>query len=163
MRKVTQQETDFLGIVEHHRGVITRVCYMYASDRDHFNDLYQETLANLWQGVGKFRGDSNIATWIYRVTINTCITYYRSNRRHNETESLDSLYDIAEEVSTRTSDIKEMYKMISRLRKLDRAIILLWLDEKSYDEIAEITGLSRNNVASRLRRIKEHLAKEAEK
>ena len=155
----SQKEKAFIETIERHRGIITRVCYMYSSGRTHFNDLYQETVANLWQGIDSFRGDSKIATWIYRVTLNTCVTYYRSNRKHNEVESLDHLYDIAEEVSSRNADLKQMYDMISGLKKLDRAIIMLWLDEKSYDEIAEITGLSRNNVASRLRRIKERLAR----
>lgn len=158
----TDKEKEFLSLIERNRGLISRVCYMYSSDKETFSDMYQETLLNLWQGIGRFRGDSNISTWIYRVTLNSCISYFRQNHRHDHTQSIDSLYEFAEEVSTRNADVKEMYEMISRLKKLDRAIILLWLDEKSYEEIAVITGLSHNNVAVKLHRIKEKMSKMSE-
>lgn len=154
----SQKEILFTEMLEQNRTLIMRVCYMYATDSEHFNDLYQETAINLWQGMDKFKGDSKLSTWIYRTTLNTCISYYRKNHRHSETTSLESLMELPDESSNHISELKEMYRLITRLRKLDRAIILLWLDEKSYDEIAEITGLSRNNVASRLHRIKTQLA-----
>ena len=158
----SDKENQFLQTVEAHHALISKVCYMYSSGRDNFHDLYQETLANLWQGIDRFRGEANISTWIYRVTLNTCITYFRKNRRHESTVTLDEIYDVAEEISTRDGDLAQMYLLISQLGKLDRAIIMLWLDERSYDEIADITGLSRNNVASRIHRIKENLARRAE-
>lgn len=158
----TATEQQFMAMIERNSSTISRVCYVYSQGRDHFNDLYQETLANLWQGFGRFRGDAAESTWIYRVTLNTCITYYRKNSRHYGVLPLDALYDVAEEVSTRNEDVKELYRLISCLGKLDRAIIMLWLDEKSYDEIAEITGLTRANIATRLHRIKNRLINEAE-
>lgn len=158
----TEKESKFLETVEAHRALISKVCYMYSSGRDNFHDLYQETLANLWQGIDKFRGESSLSTWIYRVALNTCITYFRQNRHHDATLPLDEMYDVAEEISTRDGDLAQMYMLISQLGKLDRAIIMLWLDEKSYEEIAFITGLTRNNVASRIHRIKENLARRAE-
>lgn len=96
------------------------------------------------------------------MTLNTCITFFRKNRHHEATLALDEIYDVAEEISTRDGDLAQMYLLISQLGKLDRAIIMLWLDEKSYEEIAYITGLTRNNVASRIHRIKENLARRAE-
>lgn len=149
-------------MMERNHALIMRVCYMYATDREHLNDLYQETAINLWQGMEKFKGDSKLSTWIYRTTLNTCISYFRKNHRHDDTESLETLMEFPADDSERTEQLREMYRLITRLRKLDRAIILLWLDEKSYDEIAEITGLSRNNVASRLHRIKTQLSQLAQ-
>lgn len=149
-------------MMEQNHALIMRVCYMYATDREHLNDLYQETAINLWQGMEKFKGDSKLSTWIYRTTLNTCISYFRKNHRHDDTESLEILMEFPADDSERTEQLREMYRLITRLRKLDRAIILLWLDEKSYDEIAEITGLSRNNVASRLHRIKSQLSQLAQ-
>ncbi len=160
--KKNNLERQFQDVIEQNGSVIKKVCYMYATDSDHFKDLYQESLINIWQGLKNFRGDSKISTWIYRTCLNTCISYFRKNGKNDNAESLDTLFvDVADENSDHLANLKEMYRLISKLRKLDKAIIMLWLDEKQYDEIAEITGLSRNNVASRLRRIKESLAKSA--
>lgn len=155
------REQQFKQLIADHGATISRVCYMYSDERNLFSDLYQETLINIWQGFDKFRGDANISTWIYRVTLNTCITYYRKNKMKISSVPLENNYDVAEEISTKSEDLKTMYRLISKLKKLDRAIIMLWLDEKTYDEISDITGLTRNNVASRLRRIKQKLVEEA--
>ena len=150
----SEKEQQFIAIIENNRQVIYKVCYMYAADDDHFKDLYQEVLINLWRGIDRFRGDAQLSTWIYRTSINTCVTYYRRNHKHDEALSLEGVSVVDNDDGTRLQQIKEMYRLISRLDRMEKAIILLWLDEKSYDEISEITGLSRNNVASRLRRIK---------
>lgn len=148
----------FMQIVDENRQLICKVCYMYAVDTDHFNDLYQEVLANMWQGIGGFRGQSKLSTWIYRMAINTCVTFYRRNRRHSSaTVSLDAIVDLPDNDDRRAENLKEMYRLISTLRPVDKALILMWLDERTYDEIADVTGMSRNNVASRLRRIKQKL------
>ncbi len=150
----SEKEQQFIAIIENNRQVIYKVCYMYAADDDHFKDLYQEVLINLWRGIDRFRGDAQLSTWIYRTSINTCVTYYRRNHKHDEALSLEGVSVVDNDDGTRLQQIKELYRLISRLDRMEKAIILLWLDEKSYDEISEITGLSRNNVASRLRRIK---------
>lgn len=154
MSHKSEKEQQFIEIIESNRQMIYKVCYMYASDDDHFKDLYQEVLINLWRGIDRFRGDAQLSTWIYRTSINTCVTYYRRNHKHDEMLSLEGVSVVDNDDGTRLQQIKEMYRLISRLDRMEKAIILLWLDEKSYDEISEITGLSRNNVASRLRRIK---------
>ena len=154
MSHKSEKEQQFIAIIENNRQVIYKVCYMYAADDDHFKDLYQEVLINLWRGIDRFRGDAQLSTWIYRTSINTCVTYYRRNHKHDEALSLEGVSVVDNDDGTRLQQIKELYRLISRLDRMEKAIILLWLDEKSYDEISEITGLSRNNVASRLRRIK---------
>ncbi len=144
--------------MDQYSSMISKVCYMYASDGEHFKDLYQDCLANLWQGIERFRGESKVSTWIYRTCLNTCVTDYRRNRKYEVNSPIDDiLNEISVEDSSRRADLIEMYRLISRLNRLEKAIILLWLDEKSYDEISEITGISRNNIASRLRRIKQKL------
>lgn len=159
-----QKEARFVAIVNDNRQLICKVCYMYATDNDHFKDLYQEVLASLWQGLDSFRGDSKMSTWIYRTAINTCVTLFRRHKSHSqETMSLDVAADIVGEDSSRQDMLKEMYRLISGLNKMDKALILMWLDERSYDEIAEVTGLTRNNVATRLRRIKQRLVDENQK
>lgn len=146
-----------------HKGVVAKVCYMYAGDPEHFNDLFQEAQINIWQALDKFRGDSALSTWLYRITINTCISCYRHTRRHADTVSLDSdsmmrMADMATDDHEHARCLREMYELINRLPALDKAIVLMWLDEKSYVEIAEVTGLTRNNVATRLSRCKQRLA-----
>ncbi len=154
----SEKESRFLTIVNDNRRLIYKVCYMYATDHDHFQDLYQEILANIWEGLGSFRGDASVSTWLYRTAINTCVTFYRRHNTHaSEMTSLDLAGELQADDGTHGEQLREMYRLISRLGKLDKAIILMWLDERSYDEIAEVTGFTRNNVATRLRRIKQRL------
>ncbi|MDE5785638.1 MAG: sigma-70 family RNA polymerase sigma factor [Duncaniella sp.] len=135
--------------------MVLKVCYMYANDEIHLKDLYQEVLANLWQGMDSYTGAAKLSSWIYRVAINTCVSYFRRYDRHSSLLSpIDTMPEIASDDTSKTDELRTMYRLIYSLGKLDKAIILLWLDEYSYDDIAEMTGLSRNNVAVRLRRIK---------
>lgn len=141
------------------KSIIAKVCCVYTSPTADFDDLYQETVANLWQGFDKFRGDSKISTWIYRAAINTCITWHRQNKKHDTNLSLIDELPIVADESNRLADYRLLHSLISQLQPLEKAIVTLWLDEKSYDEIAEITGLSRSNVAVKFHRIKEKLSK----
>lgn len=158
------REREFGELMESHRGIVTKVCYMYARSQEEFKELYQEVQINLWQSMDKFKGLSARSTWIYRVSINTCISCYRRNRRHEDTlslsdESMAELADHATDDQEHARCLREMYALINRLPALDRAIMLMWLDEKSYQEIADVTGLTRTNVASRLNRCKQRLAR----
>jgi len=154
------REQRFFKIVEENRQLISKVCYMYATDTDHFNDLYQEILANLWQALDTFRGEARISTWIYRMCINSCVTFFRRHRRHDsEKVALDNIVDIPGDDGSRLENLRQMYRLISTLGAMEKAIILMWLDERPYEEIAEVTGLTRNTVATRLRRIKQKLVK----
>lgn len=156
-------EQAFTELLERNRQLISKVCYMYASDGEHFKDLCQEVATNLWQGHKSFRGDSAESTWVYRVALNTCVSYFRrQSGRRVETVDLENAAYVEADTGERTEQLREMYRLISALGKIDKALILLWLDEKSYDEMAEITGLSRGNVASRLHRVRQRLAKQAD-
>lgn len=135
---------------------------MYAEDETHLKDLYQEVAANIWQGMKTYRGEAKVSTWVYRIAINTCVSYIRKNSRHSGHDSIDNqmALGVVDDSIEHAEQLKAMYDMIALLGKLDKALIMLWLDEYSYDEISSITGISRNNVASRLHRIKNRLIKQ---
>ena len=163
MQNPVDKEQAFERIMAANKAVIVKVCYMYATDAEHFKDLFQETQINIWQALDKFRGEAAMSTWIYRITINTCISCFRHTRRHADTVTLDpqemlAVADNATDDHEHARCLHEMYELINRLPALDKAIILMWLDEKSYQEIAEVTGLTRNNVTTRLNRCKQKLA-----
>lgn len=159
MQQNNDKERKFIEMLDTYKAVIAKVCCIYASPVADFDDLYQETVINLWNGFDKFRGEAKISTWVYRAAINTCITWVRRNKKHSDKVSLDIEMPIVSDESTSMDDYRRLHSMISRLLPLEKAIITLWLDEKSYEEIATITGLSHSNVAVKLHRIKEKMSK----
>ena len=146
------KEKQFMALIEEYKRVIYKICYMYATDGDNFKDLYQEIVINLWKGLDGYEGRGKNSSWIYRIGLNTCISFYRQQQRRGEQTSLDTLYGLEAEDNETTRELREMYRLIAGLSKFERAIILLWLDENSYEDIAEIVGIPRNTVASRLKR-----------
>ncbi len=149
-------EQEFNALIARENRTITKICFSYAGSAAEFDDLRQDALVNIWRGMQSFRGESHERTWIYRVTVNSCISTIRSNRRHN-CESIESLYGLIDAPEQNQEDIEELYSIISGLGAEDRALIMMWLDEMSYDDIAAVMGLKRNTVATRLRRIKEKI------
>jgi RNA polymerase sigma-70 factor (ECF subfamily) len=151
-------EKEFLSMIEEQKRTIYKVCYMYANDQDDLNDLFQETVLNLWKGFPKYRGDSTFNTWVYRIAMNTCITFLRrSNTRLQTvpmTAQMTGCLVTDEETEAR---LKELYTLINQLGKLERALILLWLEERNYQEMADILGISKVNVGVKLNRIREKL------
>ncbi|MDE5970860.1 MAG: sigma-70 family RNA polymerase sigma factor [Muribaculaceae bacterium] len=146
----------FNGIVAQYDSMIAKICFGYARNREELEDLHQDTLINIWQGLERFRGDSDIRTWIYRVTLNTCVSTIRRRREIPESDRIE-LYGIIDDSDERRRMIAELHDMIACLSPVDKAIVLLWLDEFSYDEISTMVGLPRNTVATRLRRAKDKL------
>lgn len=130
---------------------------MFSKDEDEVADLFQDILINLWKGFSKFRGESNIKTWIYRVSLNTCISSERKKKRKGETVPLDMNINLFDDSQEDTKQIRMLQGRISRLGPFDRAIVLLWLENLSYDEIGAIVGITAKNVSVRLFRIKEQL------
>ena len=158
MATKTTSETDFERIVREHKSTIYTVCYMFSNDQDEVNDLFQETLINLWRGFNKFEGRANIRTWIYRVSLNTCISIH-SKKKRMKTLPLSMDINLFEDRDEDTRQIDLLRHRISRLQPFDRAIVLLWLENLSYDDIAAITGISVKNVSVKLVRIREQLKK----
>lgn len=150
-------ERRFADIMRDYDSTVMRICFGYSRTAAEFADLHQDALINIWQGLPGFKGDSSLKTWIYRVTLNTCVSTVRSERRRVTQTALDDFYNLVDEDADRRRLVSEMHDCISKLPPVDRAITLLWLDDFSYDEIAATVGLGRNTVASRLRRAKEKL------
>lgn len=158
----TQEENDmereFSQLVKAHKSTIYTVCYMFSKDADEVNDLFQEILVNLWRGFDKFEGRSDIRTWFYRVSLNTCISIDRKKKR-NKAIPLSMDINLYEDNDADTRQVKMLYDRISRLAPFDRAIVLLWLEGIAYDEIGQIVGISAKNVSVKLVRIREQLKK----
>ena len=152
-----QLEQEFTQVVHEHKSTIYTVCYMFSQDEDQVADLFQEILVNLWRGFASFRNESNIKTWIYRVSLNTCITAERKHKRRSNTERLNLDINLFSDADDDTRQIRLLQKRISRLSHFDRAIVLLWLENMSYEEIGAIVGISAQNVSVRLYRIREQL------
>lgn len=150
-------EQEFANIVREHKSTIYTVCYMFSKNQDEVDDLFQEVLLNLWRGIEHFKGESKLATWIYSISLNTCISADRKKKKH-ATETLSQQADIyAATDEAETRQIQMLHKRVHRLRPFDRAIVLLWLEGLPYDEIGAITGISAKNVSVRLVRIREEL------
>ncbi len=152
-------EQDFAKIVREHKGTIYTVCYMFSKNEEEVADLFQDILINLWNGFQKFRGESSHSTWIYRVSLNTCISSERKKKRRGETVPLEMDINFFDDTGEDSRQIQLLQSRISQLGLFDRAIILLWLENMSYDEIGTIVGISAKNVSVRLVRIKEQLKK----
>ena len=149
-------ETAFAQMVREHKNTIYTVCFMFSKDSDEVNDLFQEVLINLWKGFDTFERKSKIDTWIWRVSFNTCIDQDRKKKRHSPIP-LTMGIDLFNDKDDDTRQVKMLYDRIHRLKPFDRAIVLLWLENMSYEEIAAIVGITVKNVSVRLYRIKEEL------
>lgn len=152
-------EQEFVSMIRTYERVIYKVCYVYATPYASLGDLYQEVVINLWKAFPKFRKECKLSTWIYRIALNTCISFMRKEKNLPEIISLTQSFDRMEEDDETQAMLKQLYRMIDRLGQLEKSIVLLYLEEKSYEEIAEITGLTVTNVATRLSRIKDKLRK----
>lgn len=156
MNKQHLQES-FIKIIIEYEKVIYKVCTFYVSENTTLPDLYQEVVCNLWIAYPKYRGESSLSTWIYRIALNTCISDLRKRKKHPQQTSLDFIDFENLGFHNSSHEIEELYKLINQLKPLDKAIILLYLEEKSYQEIANITGLTLTNVATRIKRTKRNL------
>lgn len=153
-------EERFVGLIDRYKQVIYKVCLIYAYDDDVLNDLYQEVLLNLWTAFPRFRNECKESTWIYRVALNTCISYIRKESSRLPTISLSIDMDsVLAEEDEHGRLLRRMYQMIRRLDKPERAILMLWLEDKSYEEISDVMNISKANVGMRLMRIREKLRK----
>ena len=149
-------EKEFTAMVREHKDTIYMVCYMFSKDNAEVEDLYQEILINLWRSMPSFEGRSSVKTWIWRISLNTCISIDRKKRRRDKLP-LELDIDLYNDSDRDTKQIKLLHERINRLGPFDRAIILLWLENMSYEEIGAIVGISEKNVSVRLYRIKEQL------
>lgn len=151
----SQLQADFERLVHEHKSTIYSVCFMFADTKDIADDLFQEVLIRLWDGFRNFRGECSIRSWVYRISLNTCISVKRKKRV--KTVPLDFSPEIFDEDSSVGKQTAMLHNRILKLDKFDRAIVLLWLEDMAYDEIGAIVGISSKAVGVRLVRIKEKL------
>ena len=150
-------EKEFAQLVREHKTTIYTVCYMFSKDKDEVEELFQEVLIALWRGFNGFRAESNIRSWIYRVSLNTCISAERKKRRRADSVRLDMNINLFADTDDDSRQAQKLRQRIGKLGVFDRAIILLWLENLSYEEIGAIVGISAKNVSVRLVRIREQL------
>lgn len=154
----SDKEAAFKKIFEANSKKIYHLCYGYTGDEDSANDLMQETFLKVWQNLDKFRNQAMISTWIYRIAVNTCLTYLRSEKRQAKDELTPELEETTGEVlSEKNEQVAQLYKCISKLEETERIIITMVLDEVPYPEIAEISGISEGNLRVKVFRIKQKL------
>lgn len=152
-----KDESKFAQVVKENKATIYTVCYMFSQDSDEVQDLFQDTLVNLWNGFEDFRGDSKTETWVWRVALNTCISAERKKKSQGEKVPLTIDIDLYSDTDAASLQVQLLHKRIGKLGLVDRAIILLWLEDMSYEEIGAIVGISPQNVGVKLYRIKEQL------
>ena len=151
------KEQEFSRMVRENKSTIYTVCYMFSNDEDEVSDLFQETLINLWKGFESFRHESKLSTWIYRVAMNTCISADRKKRRQGSKLPLSMNINLYDDEDHETKQVRQLHERIQRLDLIDRALVMMWLEGMSYEEIAEVVGISVKNVGVKLVRIKEKL------
>ena len=159
MKSVAKEK--FVQILKDHKGIILKVTYAYCSDLEDRKDLEQEIAIQIWRSLKRYDGRAKLSTWIYRVALNVAISYQRKDLKARELHMpLDDVFfraipsQISEEPDGR---ITLLYQFINQLDEFSKAIMLLYLDENSYESIAEILGITKTNVATKLSRIKKKL------
>ena len=153
-------EKKFLDIVRNNQGIIHKVCSIYCDNEEDRNDLVQEILAQLWKSFPTFRNESKFTTWMYRVALNTAITTFKKNIRQPDRSPLShSNFLMVDENSAPEleDNIRLLREAISKLTGIEKSIILLYLENKSYEDIADITGITQNYVRVKMNRIKKKL------
>lgn len=148
-------------LINEHRPMLHKVCNVYCHSAADRQDLFQEIIIQSWKAYPKFRGDSKFSTWLYRIALNTAISDLRKQERRVKLAfpeqapelSIDQSGEIKEE------QLKNLYAAIAQLGEIEKAIVMLYLDDKSYDEMEEILGINQNNLRVKMNRIKEKLRK----
>ena len=155
-------EHKFISEFQQHQNIVHKVCRIYTNNQEAHNDLFQEITIQLWKAYPKFRGDSKLSTWMYRIGLNTAITLYRKSKRTVKTQDFDNVLFRIE--STEYDDheqkqLKLMCKAIYQLSDIEKGLIFLYLEDKNYREISNTLGISEVNARVKMNRIKTRLKK----
>ena len=153
-------EHSFVTQLETNQNIVHKICRLYTNNQDAHNDLFQEITIQLWKAFPKFRGDSKFSTWMYRVALNTAITLYRKSKRRVRTQDFESVsFKISSDPYDNTVEeqLKVMYAAVKGLNDIDKALVFLYLENKSYREISETLGITEVNSRVKMNRIKEKL------
>ncbi|NBP68467.1 MAG: sigma-70 family RNA polymerase sigma factor [Cytophagia bacterium] len=158
---MVESEKPFVNLINENQGLIHKVCMMYTNDRDSRNDLFQEIVLQLWRSFPTFRGEAKITTWMYRIALNTAISGLRKQGRSIKTEDIrEKHFNFSDDNDdTLEENYQKLQWAIRQLTEIERAMIMMALDEIPYDEIAETIGITQNNVRVRMNRIREKIKK----
>ena len=159
-----QPEKEFIHLLNQHQKIIYKVCNLYMDLHSDREDLFQEITLQAWKAYGNFRGDAKFSTWLYRVALNTAITFFRKDKKKPDIYSTDTMPEKMEENFDPVEEqVKAMYAAIGELSRIDKALVMLYLEDYSYQEIGEMMGITANNVAVKMNRIKLKLKEGAQK
>ena len=156
-------EQEFIKLLNAHQKIVYKVCNLYMDTKTDREDLFQEISLQAWKSFAGFRGDAQFSTWLYRVALNTAITFFRKEKKQIQTSFSEVLPDIVNTNDSIEEQVKAMYKAIGSLNKIDKALVMLYLEDYSYIEIGEMLGITPNNVAVKMNRLKVKLKEETEK
>lgn len=157
--KSTKVKKQFLDMLENHKKLIYKVAHSYGQNPADRQDLIQEIILQLWKAFPKYDPQYKLSTWAYRIALNVSISFYRKEKKRRQTTSLDTeaflnIIDPKEENTELEHHIQLLYQFINALSPLNKALMILYLDEKSHQEIASILGISKSNVGTKINRIK---------
>ena len=156
----------YIEIISQSRNLIYKVCFSFCTHPEDRKDLEQEILVNIWKGLDRFDGQVKISTWIYKIALNTAISYYRKEKKRGIKVSIDtaviSLSDTSIQDAVYRENVEYLYRFIGELKEMDKALILLYLDDIKYAEISRIMGITETNVATKISRIKKQLKEKFE-
>jgi RNA polymerase sigma factor (sigma-70 family) len=160
MQTTTTTSTDFLTLIEANKRIIFKICNSYCRNADDREDLAQEIIYQLWKSWSSFDSGYKLSTWMYRIALNVAISFYRKEKKTTPTVLMgDHVIEIADENLEEglETNLNALQQFINELNPLDRALMILYLEEKPHKEIAEIMGITSTNVATKISRIKEQL------
>lgn len=155
-----EQQHFFEGIIEQHKGILFKVARTYCPDEEDRQDLIQEMMIQIWQSIHKYNDEYRISTWLYRISLNVAISFYRksSTRAKKHTELNEQMVEhTRDDTSENERQLKLLEQFISELKEIDKALMILYLEDESHAAIAEILGISVSNVGTKIGRIKNHL------
>ena len=154
------KQTQFLGLIEEHKGILFKICKIYQDDVDDRNDLLQEMTLQLWLAFESFRGESKFSSWMYRVALNTAIAFFKKQKRRPDDQPLHHDFDRADELShagEKEEKLAVFYRAVQQLGKVEKALIYLYMEDQPYADIASHLGITELNVRVRLNRVKNKL------
>lgn len=158
-------EKEFIRLLNEHQRIIHKVCNLYMDAHADREDLFQEITLQAWKAYAGFRGDAKFSTWLYRVALNTAITFFRKEKRKPDIYTTETIpeYGTGETYDPIEEQVKAMYAAIGDLSKIDKAIVMLYLEDYNYNDIGEMMGITANNVAVKMNRIKTKLKESTQK
>jgi len=160
--KPQEQEAEFVSLLEENQNIVHKICRLYTQSEAEHKDLFQEISIQLWRSFDRFEGKSKFTTWMYRVGLNTAITLYRKNKKRLDTNPLNdeiSRIELDQYDPVVDEQLNWLYQTIEEFSEIDKALVLLYLEDKRYDEIAQTLGISAVNARVKMNRIKQRLKK----